>query len=122
MTSAVAPITSIHDGNDGFYWPRHLRQSLDVQRILGPWPQEIPGTAQISFYPDVAAYESRRDQTLSQEGLKTSLPQGWPNQVGGPFAWKPADLGSAQDFVVIMNDEEKAEILAALAKVKGLQP
>jgi len=76
-------------------------------------------TADINWTPDFKEFKQRTDALLHTPREQT-LPEGWPQKLLGPLAWRAIDL-DPHDFMVQLDTNEVKEIETALSHFNGWQ-
>jgi hypothetical protein len=74
-------------------------------------------TADINWTPDFKGFKQRTAALLHTPREQT-LPEGWPQKLPGPLAWRASDL-DPHDFMVQLDTNEVKEIETALSHFKG---
>ncbi|SPO06500.1 probable TfdA family oxidoreductase [Cephalotrichum gorgonifer] len=83
--------------------------------VAGP-----PGQPDISYAPDFAKYQARVTRHLAQGNLKTTLPENFPEKLTGDLVWEGDTLAETYDWTYVLNEEQLAEVDAALEHFKSL--
>lgn len=76
------------------------------------------GQPDIDYAPNLEKYQARVKRRTESEQLATSLPQGFPSRLDSPLVWDGADITTKYNWVYELNEDEVAEIEAALRHFK----
>ena len=87
----------------------------DTVTWVTPAARPPPGQPDISYAPDHENWQARVKRRLSEGGLPTTLPAGFPEQLTGAAVWDGATLAEKYDWTFVLNDEQLAEIDRAVA-------
>ena len=86
-------------------------------QVMRPGPV---GQPDIDYAPNVEKYQARVKRRTEGERLNSSLPAGFPSRLDSPLVWDGADIATKYNWVYELNEDEVAEIEAALAHFKCL--
>lgn len=77
-----------------------------------------PGQPDINYAPDYAKYQARGARRVAAGNLPTKVPEGYPAQLTGDMVWEGDKLAGTYDWTYVLNDEQLAEIDAAVKHFK----
>lgn len=83
-----------------------------------PAARAPPGQPDIAYAPDRRKWEARTARRLAEGNLRTTLPQGFPQQLQGDLVWDGANLAESYDWTYVLNTEQLSEIDAAVKHFK----
>ncbi|KAI0880503.1 Clavaminate synthase-like protein [Annulohypoxylon maeteangense] len=79
-----------------------------------------PGQPDISYHPDPAKYQARRDRRIKSGGLANSLPKGLPRQLTGKLVWEGDKLAETYEWTYVLEPNQLDEIDLAVKHFKSL--
>lgn len=98
-----------------YYLAPDLRKKYLLAELVLFDEESAKLSSQIDWEPNIEAYQARTACRLRAGGLITTLPDAWPCNIHSPLAWEAKDIQDENDYVLILTNNEKAEINAALA-------
>jgi len=75
--------------------------------------------ADIDYEANEDKFHARSALRLAAGGLETEVPTGWPKHLKHPLVWSGTDFIDENEYVIILTEQEKKEVVAALNYFKG---
>jgi len=107
------------------YYSRGLRARFVTDGIRAEQAKaaaNAAGYADIDYDIDEKKYLARAKARVRAGGLPTEVPAGWPTELEGPLLWSSDSFPDESEYVYTLTDADKAELLTALKKFRGLFP
>lgn len=102
------------------YYSYGLRERFRIDGLKPAPTEPLPeANADIGYDVDEAKYLARGAARIKAGGLEKSVPEGWPQSVSGPLVWKEGDFKDETQYVYMLTEDDKAEIVKALEYFKG---
>ncbi|KAK5702418.1 hypothetical protein LTR17_022345 [Elasticomyces elasticus] len=110
---------NIHETLAQPYYSVSLRDRFQIDNHKPPAPVENEPVkfADIDYDVDEVKFRALSKARVAAGGLEAEVPPFWPKRVRGPLVWTPEKM-TEDIYVVHLTDEDKAEILEALAHFK----
>ncbi|KAK1090632.1 hypothetical protein LTR48_007912, partial [Friedmanniomyces endolithicus] len=111
----------IHEELAQPYYSVSLRDRFQIDNLKAPALVENVSikSADIGYDVDEVKFRARSEARIAAGGLETEVPPFWPKRVTGPLVWTPEQM-TEDVYVVHLTEDDKAEILQALASFKGI--
>ena len=93
---------------------REIRASSKMTEV-----QAITVQPDIQYHPDYTKYIDRARRRKASESLQQHVPKGFPEQLSSPLVWNGKDVEQRDDWIYQLNQDQLAEIDAALQHFKG---
>jgi hypothetical protein len=99
------------------------RFQLDALKLANLSNGKLPPkkNANIGYEVNKQAFDLRVKASLANDNREREVPQGWPVKLEGPLAWTKDTFQDESEYVYQLTEQDKEEILVALAYFKGLQ-
>ena len=81
--------------------------------------QAITVQPDIQYHPDYTKYIDRARRRKASESLQQHVPKGFPEQLSSPLVWNGKDVEKRDDWIYQLNQDQLAEVDAALQLFKG---
>lgn len=104
------------------YYSQGLRERfrIDALKLQPPAIDKDEKYADIDYQIDEAKYMARSKAIVRAGGLETKVPAGFPKTLEGPLVWKGTDFQDEDEYVIRLEESDKAELQQALDYFKGI--
>lgn len=102
------------------YYSTGLRKRFQLDATTPVLIHALEPTADIEYDIDEAKYRARVEQRLKSDTLEKEVPVDWPQAVHGSLVWTKDSFETGDEYVYRLTSAEKAEVLGALEKFKGI--